>query len=91
MRFCSANQILPAEVDESVVDRLLAYRRQIGKACDDAFRRLLARAWNGNVGTMSGLAGTQAHGAAGQDLPSRSPGRSFPKVCGAMSSDILRD
>jgi integrase len=54
MRFCSANQIAPTEVDEAAVDRLMAYRREVGKAADDAFRRLLARAWNSNVGTVAG-------------------------------------
>jgi integrase len=52
MRFCSANEIAPSEVDEAVVDRLMAYRREVGKVSDTAFRRLLARAWNGNVGTV---------------------------------------
>jgi hypothetical protein len=54
MRFASANGIGPTEVDESVIERLLAYRTAIGKSMDSAFRRLLARAWNSNVGKVSG-------------------------------------
>src|SRR6195256_5042324 len=30
MRFCSANQIAPVEVDEAVVDRFMGYRSQVG-------------------------------------------------------------
>jgi hypothetical protein len=54
MRFCSANNIAPVEVDEAAVDRFMAYRSRTGKSATDAFRRLLARAWNGNVGTIPG-------------------------------------
>ncbi|MBV9985738.1 site-specific integrase [Bradyrhizobium sp.] len=54
MRFCSANEIEPANVDEVVVDRFIAYRAQIGMSDDDAFRRLLARAWNSGVGSVHG-------------------------------------
>lgn len=50
MRFCSANKIEPVEVDESVVESFLAYRARCGKPADGAFRRLMARAWNANVG-----------------------------------------
>jgi integrase len=54
MRFCSANKIAPMAVDEAVVDRLIEYRAKIGKPSDDAFRRLLARAWNANIGKIEG-------------------------------------
>ncbi len=54
MRFCSANTIAPDEVDEAIVDRLMDYRSQTGKPADDAFRRLLARAWNANVDMTEG-------------------------------------
>jgi hypothetical protein len=54
MRFCSANNIAPVEVDEAVVDRFMAYRSQTGKPSDDAFRRRLARAWNSNAGKIPG-------------------------------------
>jgi integrase len=54
MRFCSAKTIAPAEVDEAVVDRLMDYRSKAGKPSDDAFRRLLAKAWNANVGKVQG-------------------------------------
>jgi hypothetical protein len=53
-RFCSANKNLPLEVDEAVVDRFMDYRLRCGKPADTAFRRLMARAWNGNVGTIAG-------------------------------------
>jgi hypothetical protein len=54
MRYCSANNIPPTEVDEAVVDRFVDYRSRCGKPADDAFRRLLARAWNANVGVITG-------------------------------------
>jgi integrase len=54
MRFCSANQIEPARVNEAIVDRFIAYRAQTGMSADNAFRRLMARAWNTNVGTVRG-------------------------------------
>jgi hypothetical protein len=54
MRFCSANNIAPSEADEAVVDRFMAYRSLCGKPADTASRRLMARAWNGNVTTIAG-------------------------------------
>ena len=54
MRFCSANGIAPVEVDEAVIERFVSYRVEIGKSADAAFRRLMARAWNTNVGKISG-------------------------------------
>lgn len=54
MRFASANGIAPKEVNDSVIDRLIAYRAGIGQPADNAFRRLMARAWNGNVGKIEG-------------------------------------
>jgi hypothetical protein len=52
MRFCSANEIAPTAVNEAVMDRFIDYRSHCGKPADAAFRRLLARAWNGNVGAI---------------------------------------
>lgn len=46
MRFCSAKGIEPTAVDESVIETVIGYRLRMGKAGDNAFRRLLARAWN---------------------------------------------
>jgi hypothetical protein len=40
MRFASANGVAPEEVDEAVIDRLIAYRSGIGQPADNAFRRL---------------------------------------------------
>jgi hypothetical protein len=55
-RYCSANNIKPSEVDEKeeIVERFLTYRTLCGKPADGAFRRLMARAWNGNVGKIAG-------------------------------------
>jgi hypothetical protein len=52
IRYCSANNVSPREVDETVVDRFVQYRNRCGKPADDAFRRLLARAWNANIGSI---------------------------------------
>jgi hypothetical protein len=54
MRFCSVTNILPTDVDEAVVDRFVDYRSRAGRPFDRAARRLLARAWNANVGTVPG-------------------------------------
>ena len=54
MRYCSANDISPAEVDDVAVDRFVGYRARCGKPADDAFRRLLARAWNANIAIIPG-------------------------------------
>jgi hypothetical protein len=54
MRFCSANGIKPGEVTESVVERFIDYRSRCGKPADTAFQRLMARAWNANVGMIPG-------------------------------------
>jgi hypothetical protein len=54
MRFCSSSKITPAEVDEAVLDRFMGYRSRTGKVVDNAFRRLLVRAWNANVGRIQG-------------------------------------
>jgi Resolvase, N terminal domain len=53
-------------MDESVIDRFIAYRGRCRKSVDNAFRRLLARAWNSNVGKCPGLADALAHGVAGK-------------------------
>jgi integrase len=54
LRFCSANGVEPGQLDEAAIDRFMAYRAQVGKSGNDAFRRLLARAWNANVGRVEG-------------------------------------
>ena len=36
-------------MDKTVVDRFVDYRNRCSKPADDAYRRLLARAWNANV------------------------------------------
>jgi hypothetical protein len=52
IRFCSANKISPQDVDETAIDRFVQYRNRCSKPADDAFRRLLARAWNTNIGSI---------------------------------------
>jgi integrase len=54
MRFCSANKIAPAEVDEAVLDRFMAYRSKTARTSDPAFRRLVSRAWNANIDKIPG-------------------------------------
>src|SRR5215472_1868403 len=54
MRFCSANGIVPAEVDELILARFLGYRAHSGTPADDRSGRRLARAWNSNVGNIQG-------------------------------------
>jgi hypothetical protein len=54
MRFCSANGIAPAEVDETILERFLGYRAQSGTVTGDASGRRLARTWNTNVGRIRG-------------------------------------
>ena len=54
IRYCSANSLTPADIDEAVVDRLMDYRRRCGMRADGAFRRLMARAWNSNIGVVRG-------------------------------------
>src|SRR5262249_12784489 len=50
MRFCSVNAVEPAAVDDSVVDCFMNYRSNTGMPANAAYRRLLARAWNSNLG-----------------------------------------
>lgn len=54
MRFCSAKGIEPEMVNEATVASLIAYREQVGKPADHAFRRLLAKAWNANLHSTPG-------------------------------------
>ena len=55
MRFCSGVHIEPEAVDEAVIDRYMDHRaRTTARASDDAARRILARLWNGGIGTIEG-------------------------------------
>src|SRR5262249_31407479 len=54
IRYCSANSLAPADIDEAVVDRLMDYRRRCGMRADGAFRRVMAPAWNSNIGVVRG-------------------------------------
>lgn len=54
MRFASANGIAPEAVDETFMDRLMAYRQATGQKARDPDRRLIAKAWNGNIGSVEG-------------------------------------
>jgi integrase len=47
IRYCSLKEILPAALNESVVDRYMAYRKETtALAVDTKTRRAIARAWN---------------------------------------------
>jgi integrase len=53
MRFCSAVGIEPESVDEAVLDRYLEHREKTStRRSDTACRRIIARLWNGCVGTI---------------------------------------
>jgi len=53
MRYCSAKGIEPEGVDEHVIDGFMEYRaHSTARPVNDAVRRLLARAWNANVGRI---------------------------------------
>ncbi len=54
MRFCSASNIEPAQVDEAIVDNFMAYCARAGKPATNAARRVLARDWNANIETIPG-------------------------------------
>jgi hypothetical protein len=54
MRFCSANKVTPAEVDDAIMNHFAEYRARAGQPVDDALRRLVARAWNANIGVIEG-------------------------------------
>jgi integrase len=55
MRYCSAREIGPAAVDESVIDGYMRYRAETtALASNDAARRAIARAWNGCVKVVEG-------------------------------------
>jgi hypothetical protein len=54
MRFCSANGIAPAEVDERIIERFKGYRAHSGTPADDRSGRRLVRAWNSNVRKIQG-------------------------------------
>jgi hypothetical protein len=55
MRFCSAIGVDPQLVDEDIVCRFLRHREATStRAGDPAARRILAKLWNGCVGTVDG-------------------------------------
>jgi hypothetical protein len=54
MRFCSASNIAPAEVDDSILERFKGYRAQFGTPAGDASGRRLVRTWNSHVGKIQG-------------------------------------
>jgi hypothetical protein len=56
---CEMSEIVPAHGLEGAVDSFVSYRSRCGKPADAAFRRLMARAWNANVGTIPGWPATQ--------------------------------
>jgi integrase len=55
MRYCSAQGIAPAAVDEAALDLYMRYRAETtALAADMAARRTIARAWNGCAGVVEG-------------------------------------
>jgi hypothetical protein len=89
MRFCSANQIAPVEVDEAVVDRFIDYRSKTGMRA----MMLSGVCWR-ERGTR-----TSGRSRAGRHASFWSPrsrlrwswhGRSFLRGSGGMSIDICR-
>jgi integrase len=55
MRYCSANNIPPAAIDEGVINRFMRYRADTTSlSANDAARRAIARAWNFCAGTIEG-------------------------------------
>lgn len=55
MRSCSAQKIVPAAVNEEVIDAYMRYRAETtALATDAAARRAIARAWNGCIGIVEG-------------------------------------
>jgi integrase len=55
MRYCSAQGIAPAAVDETVLDRYMRYRAETtALATDMAARRAIARVWNGCAEMVEG-------------------------------------
>jgi hypothetical protein len=80
MRFCSARQIEPEAVIETVIDEYMAYRAQAtALASNAAARRAIARCWNGCIDVIDGWptqrliepAPKAAEGPAWEDLPER--------------------
>lgn len=90
MRFCSANAIAPGEVNESVVDRFIDYRSRCSKPADTAFRRLMARAWNGSIGAIPGWPATLL---VEPPIKSRGeiPWSAFPTRLQQEVEDLLRE
>lgn len=78
MRFCSAVGVEPAAVDDDVLDRFLRHRENTStRASDAAAHRIIAKLWNGCVGTVEGWPDQTLEvpslkrrgGLAWQDLP----------------------
>jgi integrase len=60
MRYCSARQIGPAAVDETVIDAYMRYRAETtALASNAAARRAIARAWNGCTDVVEDWPGRQ--------------------------------
>jgi integrase len=78
MRFCSAIGVEPAALDDNVLGRFLQHRENTStRASDAAARRIIAKLWNGCVGTVEGWPHqtlevpplNRRGGLAWQDLP----------------------
>jgi hypothetical protein len=89
MRFCSANTIKPGEVNDSVVERFIDCRSRCGKPADSPFRRVMARAWNANVG-RSPAGRTSSSSSRRSSRLSRSLGATSRKGCVGTSTAIWK-
>ena len=90
MRYCSAKGVAPGAVDETVVDAFMEYRaRSTARPVKPATRRLLARAWNANVGTHRELARSASRRISGPVGCQAGMERAFPRDCEMMLQRYL--
>lgn len=98
MRFCSAIGIEPGAVDDDVLGRFLRHREATStRVGDGAARRIIAKLWNGCVGTVEGWPRQtlavpplkRRGGLAWQDLPQgwRSDADAYLKFLTAIHPD----
>jgi integrase len=56
MRYCSARRIGPPSVDDTIFDEFWRYRAETtARACNNAARRFMVRAWNACTAAIDGL------------------------------------
>ena len=85
MRYCSAAGIGPDGVDDDVLDRFLAHREATStRAADAATRRIVAKLWNGCIGTIRGWPKVPLSAPA----PRRRGGRAFEEFPLGWRNDV---